>query len=184
MNKCIASILLWLVICTSAFAQISFDSGYIVRRDGDTLKGEVRQRSNQLIYFRATSDAPVQSYKPDEVIGYQIDGVNYAALDVIVDGKTTLYFVQEKIKGYVSLYSLFQADNRLTHVIRLPNKTVVPLRGNLALLMLTTYLTECKSPQFTNLLKAQSFYNSEFYLGRIVKAYNQCMRPTETRNRG
>ncbi|WP_460673854.1 hypothetical protein [Larkinella ripae] len=85
--------------------------------------------------------------------------------------------MHEQIQGYVSLYSLLKPEDRLTHLIQLPSKTVVPLRGNLALLMLTTHLTECKNPTFTRLLNPQTFQASRNHYERIVKVYNTCASP-------
>ncbi|WP_460962695.1 outer membrane beta-barrel protein, partial [Spirosoma litoris] len=84
--------------------------------------------------------------------------------------------------GYIGLYTLFYPEGRLTSAIRLPDKTFVPLRGNLTLLMLTKYLTECSDSRFSNLLRPQSFLNTIVYIERVVNTYNQCVNPGQSQS--
>ncbi|MVM40338.1 outer membrane beta-barrel protein [Spirosoma sp. HMF3257] len=169
-----------LIICTDAYSQLSFSPGSIVLRNGDTLRGEIRGRGNQLVYFRTNSDASSQAYKPEEVIGYQEDGINHLSVSLTEEEITTTYFMREQINGYISLYTLFQPEGRLTSAMRLPDKTFVPLRGNLALLMLTNHLTKCSDPSFSKLLNPQSFFNAPVYFERVINTYNECVDPAQS----
>lgn len=162
------------------YAQLFFSPGYVVLATGDTLRGELRKQGNKLVYFRQNTNDSPQTYEPAQVSSFYADNMNHVAVSLTESDQTTAYFMEEKIKGYVSLYRLFYAEGRLTHALRLPDGSFVPLRGNIALLMLSNNLKECTSPQFTRLLNPQSFYNSDIYLERIVNTYNQCVRPNET----
>lgn len=180
MNRFIIKVFLLISICTDAYSQLSFSPGSITFRNGDTLRGEIRERGNQLIYFRTKFDASSQPYKPDEVMSYLADGINHLSVSLTEDGVNTTYFMREQIDGYIGLFALFYPEGRLTSAIRLPDKTFVPLRGNLALLMLTKYLTECTEPRFTNLLNPKSFYNATVYFERVINTYNQCVNPAQS----
>ena len=163
---------------TQIYAQFFFTPGRLVLVTGDTLTGEIREHGNQEIYFRRTSDAPERTYTPSQISSYYVENVNHLSVTITEADKQTMYFMREQIRGYVSLYRFSHAEERLTHAIRLPDKTVIPLRGNLTLLMLTKYLTECSNSQFTRLLNPQAFYNTDIYLERIVNAYNKCVSPS------
>ncbi|AUD04641.1 hypothetical protein CWM47_23995 [Spirosoma pollinicola] len=178
--KLYVAILLFTVLrLTSATAQLLFTPGYVVTAAGDTLRGEVRQKDNKTLLFRNNNKAVERSYSPELLVTYRAEGIDYAPVQLTEEGIVSSYFMREQIKGYVSLYSLFHAEGRMTHALRLPDNTFVPLRGNLALLTLTKHLTECKSAQMSHLLSLGSFYNSEVYYERVVNTYNQCVRPSQ-----
>ncbi|RAJ92171.1 hypothetical protein LX87_05138 [Larkinella arboricola] len=172
---------LLLFLSRASYSQLFFNKGYITV-PGDTLTGEIRERNNQTIDFRTGPDSSIQEYTPEQISGYFLEGdkQTVSSLTFTEEGQKKAYFMREQIRGYVSLYSLFRPEGRLTHAIRLPSKTVVPLRGNLALLMLTTNLTACKDPSFTRLLNPQNFYGSNSQFERIVKDYNACVSPDQS----
>ncbi|WP_338872674.1 outer membrane beta-barrel protein [Spirosoma sp. SC4-14] len=163
-----------------AYSQLFFTDGYIVLASGDTIAGQVRERSNQLIEFRPGQSASAQPYSPQQLISYYSDGTNRVSVRITEEGKVSTYFMREQVDGYIGLYSLQKAENHLTHAIRLPDKTFVPLRGNLSLLMLARHLTECSDPKFKQLLNPQTFYIATSKLERIIKAYNECVRPAQS----
>lgn len=182
LNRKVFIVLIFLLVSVpqQAYPQLFFTKGYVVLASGDTVSGDIRERSNQLLELRTKMNDSVRRYIPEQLIGYQSEGVNHLAVHLSEGNRQTTYFMREQIKGYVSLYSLFKPEDRLTYAIRLPDRTFVPLRGNLTLLMLTTYLTDCSDPAFTRLLKAQASYVSNSQIVRIISAYNECVSPSES----
>ncbi|QJD77539.1 porin family protein [Spirosoma rhododendri] len=167
------------LLTSQSFAQLFFTPGYVVTATGDTLKGELREQSSQLLQFRQNEQSATQDYTPAQLASYFADNANRVAVHLKENGQVSSYFMYELLDGYVSLYRLFSPEGRLTHALRLPDKTFVPLRGKLSLLMLTNSLKECSNPSFTRLLSPQSFYVSDVTLKRIVSAYNACVRPDQ-----
>lgn len=169
----------FLLLASQSIAQLFFTPGYLVTATGDTLRGELREQGSQLIQFRQNDQSAPQDYTPAQVASYFADNTNRVSVHLKENGQTNSYFMHELLNGYVSLYRLFSPEGRLTHALRLPDKTFVPLRGKLSLLMLTNSLNECSDPRFTRLLSPQSFYVSDVTLKRIVSAYNTCVRPDQ-----
>ncbi|OJW77024.1 MAG: hypothetical protein BGO59_23515 [Spirosoma sp. 48-14] len=161
------------------YAQLFFSPGYVVLTNGDTLRGELKEQGNKSIFFRKNTNSAPQPYDPTQISSYYSDNTNHVAVTITESQQETIYFMREVIKGYVSLYRLLYPEGRLTHTIRLSNGSFIPLRGTIALLMLTNNLTECRNSEFTRLLNPQLFYNSEIQLKRIVNAYNQCVQPNK-----
>lgn len=172
---------LFIVFLTKhAYSQAFFNNGYVILTSGDTLNGEIRERSTQVIDFRTVSANQIQTYTTGQLTGYRVEGGNRLAIRFAENGQETAYFMREQIKGYISLYSLFKPEGRLTHAIRLPDKTFVPLRGNLALLVLTKHLTECTDPKFTRLLNSQSSPLSNTQFERLIYTYNAYVNPAQS----
>lgn len=72
-----------LIFCISlsqiALSQNSFQSGYILKNNGDTVKGFIdkNEHGNQACLFRLTQDSEVIVYKPFEIVGYRFDVGNF-----------------------------------------------------------------------------------------------------------
>jgi hypothetical protein len=178
-SRIVAFLTFFVLLTNQSIAQLFFTPGYLVTTTGDTLKGELREQSSQLIQFRQNDKSASQQYTPAQVASYYADNMNRVSVHLKEDGQTNSYFMYELLNGYVSLYRLFSPEGRLTHALRLPDKTFVPLRGKLSLLLLTNNLKECSNPSFTRLLSPQSFYVSDAALKRIVSAYNTCVKPDQ-----
>lgn len=181
-SRIVAFLTFFVLLTNQSIAQLFFTPGYLVTTTGGTLKGELREQGSQLIQFRQNDKSALQEYTPAQVTSYYADNINRVSVHLKEDGQTNSYFMHELINGYVSLYRLFSPEGRPTHALRLPDKTFVPLRGKLSLLMLTNSLKECSNPSFTRLLNPQSFYVSDVTLKRIVSAYNTCVRPDQATN--
>jgi hypothetical protein len=80
----------WLVILVFFFggfsgsAQTEFSSGYIVNQKGDTVKGEVKAKSDMDIYvkimFREKNPGPIKQCIPAKVRSFGVDGIDYTAV--------------------------------------------------------------------------------------------------------
>lgn len=177
-------VLLFFILLTSrSFAQLFFTPGYVVSTASDTLRGELREQGNHLILFRQNGNATPQSFTPNQIISYVADNTVRRSVRLTENGRDSTYFMYEQVSGYVGLYRLFSPEDRLTHALRLPNNTFVPLRGTLTLLTLTNNLNECSDPAFTRLLNPQSFRALNADLERIVSTYNACVRPGQASTR-
>ncbi len=114
-------ILLCLFLLSSSFgayAQKSVLPGYVITQAGDTLKGQVRDRSdarnNLSVEFE--SNAGVTIYTPEQLKGYGINGqkkytsTNITTLTYLPEGGTdttrSVVFLQQLVEGPVSLYFL------------------------------------------------------------------------------
>jgi hypothetical protein len=174
-RRYITSLLFFILLTPSAFAQLFFTSGYVVLATSNTLTGELREQGNHLIQFRPNTSVASRSFTPSQVTTYVADNNIRRSVRLTENGRDSTYFMYEQVNGYVGLYRLFSPEGRLTHALRLPNNTFVPLRGTLTLLALTSNLNQCTAPAFTRLLNPQSFRALSSDLERVVKAYNACV---------
>jgi|WetSurMetagenome_2_1015567.scaffolds.fasta_scaffold113635_2 hypothetical protein len=106
-------IILLTVLCflsIAAFSQPDFRPGYIVNSDGDTIKGLIDYRGEQLMgkicRFKPGENERVIIFSPDQLVEYKFDDGKYC-VSKEVDGKKT--FLQFLVKGKINLYSLRDA---------------------------------------------------------------------------
>ncbi|MVM33206.1 hypothetical protein GO755_24410 [Spirosoma sp. HMF4905] len=179
MKQVFIIILVTLLHIANTSAQQFFSSGRVITSQGDTLQGEVRAKGNKLIFLRANSRAPERSYTPDQLKSYTTEGVNHIAALLTEEGITNHLFLRERIKGYISLYSLDNPEGELAYVLQLPDQSFVPLRGKMAWTLLNRSLTECTDPAFLARLESHRFFYDYSYFEQIVIAYNRCVKPGE-----
>jgi hypothetical protein len=91
-------------------AQADFRPGYVIRNNGDTLRGEVDHRGDLRMSDKCSFkgiNQDIHEYSPNELLGYRfIDGKNYVSKDV--NGKG--FFLEYLIKGKISIFYL-REDN-------------------------------------------------------------------------
>ncbi|MBO0948803.1 hypothetical protein [Fibrella forsythiae] len=172
-------ILLVFVFTGSATAQLFFVPGYVVRLKGDTIRGELKAKDNKAVWFRSRLGGPDRQYTPGEIVAYSAENQLVKTAEWVENGVTEQVFLKEVSRGQVGLFELIRPDERLTHVIQLPNKTFVPLRKSVALLLLNQHLTGCTDPSVKQLLASSSYYFSRSYFERVINAYNQCINPRQ-----
>ena len=164
----------------SSCAQMLFTPGYFVTQAGDTVRGEIKEKDNTTILFRIGSEVDEQKYTPEQVLAFGTNDTGDAvgrSVTWSAGGKTRHVFMREIVSGHASLFELIKPEERLSHAIRLPDQTFVPLPKSMVLLLLTQLLNGCEAPQFRSLMNPQSFYNNGASLERIVTAYNRCVNP-------
>ncbi|GAA4362360.1 hypothetical protein GCM10023185_30210 [Hymenobacter saemangeumensis] len=152
--------LLLTVGATQVQAQKNFKPGYIVRPEGDTLRGEIDQRGPQrmasICVFRPSADAAATEYKPSMLKAYGLkDGAQYEGWQlpaVFIPASTvtttltpsappTEGFLQVLARGRATLYAMpgndafgrffyKQGEKSLTELVQI--KQFVEVKENLA----------------------------------------------------
>lgn len=107
MKKFLTNIVFILLIGHVALAQTDFQKGYIVKQNGDTLRGYVNFQKEAQNYticnFKRFEIAFPIHYSPEKLIAYGIDGgKQYFAANI--NGKS--HFIEYLVKGKVSLLYL------------------------------------------------------------------------------
>ncbi len=105
-------------------AQVNFKPGYILTKQGDTLRGLLDERSwaknSSDIAFRENSEAKVKNFTPENSMGFGIGTDIYKAANVHVEigpeaalvYKNTTVFLKTVIDGPKSLYTFRYSDGR------------------------------------------------------------------------
>jgi hypothetical protein len=180
----------WLLLSTlgtcPSLAQRSALPDYAVTQTGDTLRGYIRERSNETIAFKTTAEGTETTYDVSQLSRYFIDGVLRESAEWFSDtltGTRRRAFLRLVTPGYVTLFRLGRAESlpkdNLVYLLRLSDGTYVPLEGRAGWLMLNRKLIECDDPTLLRLLDVSQFSNTLPYYERVVRQYNQCVRPGE-----
>lgn len=162
-----------------AFSQQFFTDGSVVTIEKDTLRGQLRLKDNVTLEFRERSSGSLTTYEPEHLRSFRTDEGNGVVASLTEQGQSKTYFLLEGESGYVSLFRLPKAEGRLAYVLRLPDNTFRPLRGTLSVGVLKEVLTECNSALFATRLSPSQFYYQYPYFEKIVRAYNECVRPQQ-----
>lgn len=105
--------ILTLVAClflfVSAFAQSRFKQGYIIKNEGDTLKGYIdyspHSKNTQSCFFKSNENSDATKYEPAQLSGYRFDDDAYYETTSIKDADgEALVFMEKIVKGRVDLY--------------------------------------------------------------------------------
>ena len=111
MNKKILVLLPFLTFALTLFAQNGYNKGYVITNELDTLKGEIKLKSNFLnstsCDFKYPGSDNVKTYTPTDIKAYRIEGSKYyVSKDVVIDSTDQKLFVEYLVKGIVNLYYL------------------------------------------------------------------------------
>ena len=125
MFKQYAKLLLFLISSTSlvrqAQAQKDFRPGYIVRLEGDTLRGEVdsrgEQRMGQQCLFRPGAGAEATRYAPTELKAYGLQGAAHYETGTLPTAPSPV-FLRVVAQGKAMLYAYRDADDRVHYYFR------------------------------------------------------------------
>lgn len=97
-------VLATLLFSSSLFAQTDFRPGFVVKKTGDTLYGQIDYRGDLLMSSVCTfknNASSIEQFTPDDLMSYRfIDGKYYTSR--LVDNKSV--FLEYLVKGIVSMY--------------------------------------------------------------------------------
>ncbi|MCB2377416.1 hypothetical protein LGH70_07480 [Hymenobacter sp. BT635] len=149
--------------------------GYVLTTVGDTLRGDVVEKSGQRVHFYPAGDEPVQHYRPSQLRGYGLR--NHAPiLSKVVQlatGADSARFVLLQTAGPASLYS-FANDQGL--LLGMGTDTLYELTAVNWHVVLNRHLRACASLRHTAPeLMALPF--SEADIRRVLVRYNTCVEP-------
>ncbi|MDX5348178.1 MAG: PorT family protein [Hymenobacteraceae bacterium] len=104
---------------SSAFAQKNFKEGFIIKAEGDTVRGLVEYRGDArnatVAVFKPAANAEVVEYMPEQISGYGFKGSkHYETQQVDLNGKKQLVFLNILVKGKASVYFL-KEESEATH---------------------------------------------------------------------
>ena len=105
--------LLFLLILTWYFAicngQGSYNPGYIITNNSDTVRGLIKQQSNYQnsinCNFREEKNQSAKNFSPGEIKGYRIENSKYyVSKDIVIDSLKQKKFLEYLVKGIVDLF--------------------------------------------------------------------------------
>ncbi len=188
----------------AAFAQKDFRPGYIITLEGDTLRGQIRDRSDarnsRSVIFKQGQEALVKEYEPAEVMGFGIEDQKLflpervPIIKVTPVGSDTTWqvvFLQQLVTGPISLFYLKTAGEPDRFFLRRANgrfselesrKQIVEVNGKHYQKTLNFYQDTLRAIFAACPQVAEQAAKAEFTLGQLSKAfvaYNQCADPKE-----
>lgn len=108
-------VLLTLLLSSVIYGQESFQNGYIIDNQSDTIKGFLKEQFNETdydVWFKQTEDGEVEIKTPESIQKYYMDfGHLYETHEIAHEGNSTKLFLKCLIIGETSLYGF--TDNKL-----------------------------------------------------------------------
>jgi hypothetical protein len=107
--------LLFALLSYALKAQSDFQPGYVLKSNGDTLKGFIDLRNNELcskkcIFKQKEESQPIE-FLPEEIKAYRfIDGKYYISKQVTIDSVPKMFFLEILVEGKANVYALLN-DN-------------------------------------------------------------------------
>ena len=117
--------ILFTVIFFSAFpllnGQKSFQPGYIIDIDGDTIFGLIENTgevgNSRSCLFKESGQSEASEYLPGAISGYRFtDGKYYVSKLLITDAQQQMLFAECLVKGVASLYYLRNEDGEIYYI--------------------------------------------------------------------
>ncbi len=112
MKKFILSCFILSLFYSSIYSQNTYQPGYIIKEQGDTVKGYILtagiEALEQNCSFKTSTDSDVILYSPSQLKGYEITGIGrFETLDLIPENSEAQgkVFASVLVKGYTSLFS-------------------------------------------------------------------------------
>ncbi|WP_157547517.1 hypothetical protein [Hymenobacter sp. DG25A] len=150
--------------------------GYIITMQGDTIRGDVAEKSGQRLYLYTSSENQPKILEADQVLGYGLEG-NVPIFSRRVrmgSGSIVSCFVLPQQIGPASLYSFANDFGML--LLPAATDTLYELTATNWHVVLNKYLRACPTLQHTSSeILALSF--SEANMQKVLTQYNQCIEP-------
>jgi len=202
--KKISVLVIVLFYVGTLMAQTNFKYGYIIKLNGDTLRGEIDYRGDitmsQTCAFREHKNAEIKKYNPSEISSYRFtDGKFFVSkkvkdadifLEYMVNGKVSVYYYREtQLKDHYFL----EKDGK--DLIELPyEKEIITIddvkyaheskkhMGILTLYMqdapeLASEIKKIKEPEHKNLIKLAEKYHAAVCDGQKCIIYEKKIPP-------
>lgn len=164
--------IVFLLLLTTAYSygQNRAKQGYIITSQNDTLRGELRFKSDSLLLFKAVGAAAIEEYQPDNVKAAYKDGKTYTTENVLGKNK----FLQEVITGHLNLY-MFKEGEVAERFFLKRNDTVVVVTQMNSAGVLAYYLRQCEDEKDLVSHKNQKRFKYNLNgLTELVTYYNSC----------
>lgn len=153
---------------------------YIITLDNDTLRGDISEINNNSINFKRDGEQINKKINANQIKSYYSFQTKVSVRNINIEGVEAPYFLKEVLIGYVSLYKLVKPTNLYQFYLELPDKSIVALpQNNTSWAILRTNLLECSSQIFENQMIQKNYAYSEPFFKRVIKTYNQCVKPNE-----
>ena len=101
------------LLCVSVMplmAQVNPKSGYIITNSGDTIRGILDFRTNDMLskkcVFQAHGESEFKTYLPGDIDGFRFDtnGKYFVTRRFTLEGDSQLYFAEFMVQGLMNLY--------------------------------------------------------------------------------
>jgi len=109
MKKIFLINLLLCFILIRVSAQSDYAAGYIVKNNGDTLKGRIFLSAANIYsskcMFRPNEMASDEKYLPEDLKSFKLDdGLFFVSRDIVMEGQTRKVFLEWVVKGKINLF--------------------------------------------------------------------------------
>lgn len=150
------SFFLLMFICSKCFSLNNFQKGYIISNNNDTVSGLIKYGSNyENTYkcsFQSSSDSPVVSYLPDEIIAYRFDDGKYFISKKINPSDSSNIFLEILFDGVVDLYAYFDKEG-VHYLVSKTDNTLKELKNDTRISTINGVKYETQSKDYIGVLK-------------------------------
>ena len=93
-----------------SMAQVNPKPGYVITNTGDTIRGMIDFRTNEVLskkcIFRANGESETKTYKPGEIESFRFDHIGkfFVTRRFNIYGEPQLYFAEFMVQGMMNLY--------------------------------------------------------------------------------
>lgn len=182
MKKYFLLIFFYQAILLSIIAQTSYKPGYIIKNNGDTVKGYIffssSHDNSKECKFKPGIDSEYQSYIPGEINSYRfIDSKYYVSTETKVNNEQQKVFLEWLIKGKLNLFLYVDADLTKHYFIQKEGDTLVELHNTKRKIEGDALKKYQDSPEFKYLNLSASgtyYFDRKEYMGElsyILKEY-------------
>ncbi|UYZ59598.1 hypothetical protein [Hymenobacter latericus] len=165
----------WLLARSSADAQGL--PGYIVKANGDTLRGLVAEISHQRIAYWVRPEAQPQYFTPSLAKAYGVgEHTTFVSRPArLRTGQDSLRFAQPVLVGHASIYRT-SFDSATLWLAPPAQDTLYELTSRNWNLLFVRFLSGCAQPNLTDLRVIGHRYTPKF-ITDLVEQYNRCRQP-------
>ena len=109
-KRLVFTVVLLAVFAAVAMAQTNPKPGFIITNNGDTIRGIVDFRTNEMLskkcVFQANGESESKTYKPGDIEGFRFDhnGKYFVTRQFNIFGEPQLYFAEFMVQGKMNLY--------------------------------------------------------------------------------
>lgn len=178
------------------FAQETFEAGYLVKNNGDTLRGYIVSNPSQLklqtLKFKLSSNSDVETYLPEDLQSYNISGYKSFYVQEISQNEgsgSSKVFLENLSSGIMKLY-LFIDERDVEHFYLQKGDTTVELTNDKKRVVQNSKVYYQEDKKYLNVLnyyfndcpswdprKGKAIKFTEYHLKKAVREYNTCIEP-------
>jgi hypothetical protein len=170
------AVMVLMLISYHGIAQVARYDGFVVKNEGDTIKGKVEDwgatSASKFVFFIENGQKEITPFKPTQIMGYGVNGILYESKKMINLNKAEeQVFLQRLVAGKLSVYrynsDFYATRDTLGYVLdvtKSKSEKNSRARGLFKLLVL-----DCKT------ISVDSIAINEAGLRSLANKYNRCV---------